>query len=156
LFFLARASSRPPKEAKLLRNFYEHRAAFEHLRDMLLADSNVCRVADWGVETVKPSGIGMPSEGVFPHARFNEYLEWLKQAHGLMAVRSEGSNADPGIMVWAWGFAGNTRHVGICWLDQPPANQIATLDGYAGQSHYPNRVVAHRHIDSNWYLWTDL
>jgi hypothetical protein len=38
LFAYLRASSRPPAEENLIANFYSHRAAYERLRDMLLAD----------------------------------------------------------------------------------------------------------------------
>jgi hypothetical protein len=143
----------PPKETFLIKNFNEHRAAFEQLRDMLLADTNLSRLAEWGVETYKPFFLGYPSEQNFPTDRFNKYLALLKEAGGKAASREEGKHADPSIVVWGWGWAGNTRHIGICWLDEEPTNQIATLDGYRSRSEYS---VAYRHIDSNWYFWTDL
>jgi hypothetical protein len=93
----------PPKEAKLLQNFNEHRAAFEQLRDMLLADEHLRRVAGWGVDASKP----------FPTDRLKKYQALLEESGGKMATRSEGEHPDPGIIVWAWGWAGNTRHIGI-------------------------------------------
>jgi hypothetical protein len=143
---------RPPKEIELVQNFNEHRAAFEQLRNMLQADTNLSRVASWGVETHKPFFLGYPSENNFPTDRFKQYLALLKQANGYVGVRSEGTNGDPGIMVWGWGFAGNTRHIWICWLDQTPTNQIPTIDRYHGG--YEN--IGFKHIDQNWYLATDL
>ena|ERR1035437_2540795 len=144
---------RPPKEAKLIKNFNDHRAAFEELRDMLQADGHLLRVASWGVETTKPFFLGYPSEGNFPTDRFNKYLALLKQVNGTWAYRNEGENPDPGIGLWGWGWAGNTRHIVICWKDQAPTNQIVTLDGYRGRGS--NREVVFRHIDEKWYLWTD-
>src|SRR5437899_8848013 len=61
---------RPPKEKDLLQSFYKNRVAFEALRDMLIADVNLRRVAGWGVETRKPFFIGYPSAAVFPLDRY--------------------------------------------------------------------------------------
>src|SRR5712664_2028951 len=90
LFLYLRHTSGPPKEAKLIKNFTEHRAAFEKLRDMLLADTQVRRVADWGVETTK--GTFSPVAGRFPDDRYNQYLGLLKQAGGELAYRVEGEH----------------------------------------------------------------
>ena len=150
------AMPRPPSESKLIQNFNAKRAAFEQLRDMLQADSNLRRVADWGIETSKPFYSGHASASHFPMERYNQYLALLKQAGGKVAVRNEGEHADPSILVWGWGFAGNTKHVGISWKDQVPTNQVPSLDGYHGGSQNPDRVVVFRHLDENWYRWTDL
>jgi hypothetical protein len=108
---------------------------------MLQADTNLSRVASWGVETRKPFFLGYPSEKDFPTNRFKQYLALLKQVNGYVGVRSEGDNADAGVVVWGWGFAGNTRHIWILWMNA--TNQISTTGGY------------HKHIDQNWYLTAD-
>jgi len=146
----------PPKESKFVQNFNAHRAAFERLRDMLEADRQLDRLGTWGVVTTRTGVAAIPPEGDFPVDRYKEYMALLKQVGGLVATREEGEHADPSIGVWGWGFAGNTRHIGICWMDQEPANQIATLDGYRSGGHHEDRKVVYRHIDANWYLWTDL
>ena len=146
----------PPKEEKFIRSFYAHRASYERLRDMLAADKQLIRLGSWGVATENHVVPSIPPEGDFPVARYSDYMALLKEVGGLVASRSEGEDADPSICVWAWGFAGNTRHVGICWMHEEPAHRIATLDGYRGGSRYPDRKVVYRHIDANWYLWTDL
>jgi hypothetical protein len=143
----------PPKEASLLQNFNKHRATFEQLRDMLIVDTNLSRVGRWGVQTRKPLFLGWPLDEDFPKDRFNKYLALLKEAGAKGAARGEGEPADPSILVWVWGWAGTTRHIGVCWLNESPTNQVATLDGYIGPS---KDSVAFRHIDSNWYFWTDL
>ena len=145
---------KPPKESNLVQNFCGHRAAYERLRDMLQADGQIDRLADWGVMTTK-GRFCVPPDGDFPAERYREYMSLLKEVGGLEASRSQGQHADPDILVWAWGWPGRTRHIGICWLDQAPTNQIAALDGYRSR-RYPERVVAYRHIEGNWYLWTDL
>jgi hypothetical protein len=45
------AMPRPPTDRELIQNFNKNRAAFEQLREMLQADTNLRRVASWGVET---------------------------------------------------------------------------------------------------------
>lgn len=156
LFLYAASRSVPPKERKFIQNFRAHRAAFERLRDMLQADKNLIRLASWGVETTDNVVASIPPEGNFPVDRYKEYMALLKKVSGSVAARREGEEGDPSILLWGWGFAGNTRHVGICWLHQEPADLIATFDGYRGRSRYPDRKVMYRHIDANWYLWTDL
>jgi len=114
-------SSTPPKESALMANFYEHRAVYEQLRDMLQADKNLLRVASWGVETTTSIGISKPPQGNFPPDRYGNYLELLRQVGAIGAFRGRGEPAESvSIIVWASGWAGNTRHVHICWLRQPP------------------------------------
>src|SRR5260370_34234816 len=117
-----------PKEAKLIKNFNEHRAAFEKLKDMLLADAQVVRVADWGVETTK--GMFSPVAGRFPDDRYNQYLALLNEVGGRMAYRNPGDHASPSILVFATGFGGDTLHVGISWEDPQPTNQVTSLAEY--------------------------
>jgi len=131
---------RPPKEAKLIQHFSEHRGAFEQLRDMLQADTNLSRVASWGVETRQPQFLGYPTEQNFPTKRFQQYIALLQQANGYGGVRFEGDQAGVGIIVWGSGFAGDTRHVWISWMNEAPNNQGGWV---------------YKKIDQNWYLQTD-
>jgi hypothetical protein len=146
---------KPPKEVDLINNFNAHRAAFEQLRDMLIADTNISRIGTWGVDIRKPFCMGYPTEKQFPLERFKKYQTLLKEAGGKVLSRREGDTVEPepSICVWAWGWAGTSRHIGICWLNQSPTNQISTLDGYNSGLE---DGWAYRHIDSNWYFWTDL
>ena len=155
LLFLV-IGTRPPKEAKLIRTFEAHRAEFEHLREMLRADAQVVKLASWGVETTNSVVPRIPPEGTFPVDRYREYMGLLKQVGGSVAYRSEGQHANPSILLWASGFAGNTRHIGLSWMDQAPTNRIASLDTYRGTSQLGGKQVVFRHLDSDWYLWTDL
>jgi hypothetical protein len=153
-FAYVRSGTGPPREKKVIQNFYTHRVAYERLRDMLLADEHVLRVASWGVQTTQSIGSHVPSEGNFPVARYNEYLELLKQTGGLGASRGRGVHPESvGVLVWTSGWAGDTRHVAICWLDHEPANVVISLDDYYKTSK-PRRPVF-RHVDENWYLWSD-
>jgi hypothetical protein len=154
LFVFAALSGEPPKEQKLVENFYAHRAAFERLRDMLLADERVRAVyARLGVET-KESGLPhVPSEVNFPVSRYNEYRGLLEQIGSTEVFRAGENNSTICVSVWASGFGGDTRHLDNCWLNTPPVTQVASLSGFY-KTPKPRRA-AFRHIDGNWYLWAD-
>jgi RimJ/RimL family protein N-acetyltransferase len=148
-------SGGPPKEAKVIQDFYAHRASFERLRDMLQADQQLQRLADWGVETDK--GISKPPAGDFPMERYNSYLALLRETGGIGVARGKGVHADPDVLLWATGFAGDAVHVGVCWMDREPGRQVASLDRYYRDHKSPDGSGAiYQRIDGNWYLWTDL
>src|SRR5689334_4416896 len=151
--FLLVLPNSPPKEESVNRNFNSHRPAYEHLRAMLLSDDQLLRIADWGVETAHPEGIHHPPEGGFPVARFQEYLSVLNEVGAKGASTSREHPKEACVLVWAAGWAGDTRHVQICWLEHEPGSQVASLDAFY-QTPKPRRPVF-RHIDGNWYLWAD-
>lgn len=149
LFFPHRS---PPREEQVLRNFETHRAAFERLRDMLIEDKTLVRVADWGVETTKT--MGKPPAGDFPVNRYNEYLALLKEVRAVGAFRDRGEAPESvGALVYASGFAGDTRHMDVCWLAHEPPNQVSSLNDFYKTPKPRNPV--YRHIEGNWYLWAD-
>ena len=149
-------SGGPPKEIKLIRNFHAHRASFERLRDMLQADQQLRRVADWGVDTAD-KGIFKPPAGNFPVDRYNSYLALLKETGGIAVARSQGIHADPTILLWATGFGGDSAHIGLCWMDREPVRQVASLDSYYRDHRSPEGSGAvYRRINGSWYLWTDV
>jgi len=82
VFLAFLAMPRPPKESKVIQNFYNNRTAFEQLRDMLKEDPHLRRVAGWGVETSNPFYLGDASASGFPMDRYRRYLALLKQAGG--------------------------------------------------------------------------
>jgi hypothetical protein len=150
-------SNNPPREEKLIENFHANRAAYERLRGMLLEDEELLRVASWGVETKKSRFPRIPPEGDFPANRYNEYLALFKQTGSKLAFRDEGDHPMVCIGVWAGGWAGDTRHVDICWTDHKPADQVTSLDDYHKNSRrngHP-RFGVFRPIEGNWYLWAD-
>jgi hypothetical protein len=143
----------PPQEKDLLDNFYAHRAVYERLRDMLLEDRQLRRVASWGVETTGSVTASRPPEGTFPLSRYNEYLALLGEVGGRGAFREQGESKAVGVLVYASGFAGDTRHVEICWVEGQLTNQVNSLDDFY-LTPKPRSPV-YRHIDGNWYLWAD-
>jgi len=154
LFVLAFPLSNPLKEGKIIESFHAHRPVFERLRDMLQEDKNLLRVADWGVDTTS-SGPHRVQEGAdFPINRYNEYLTLLGQIGARGAFRGRGEHPELiGVLMWASGWAGNTRHVEICWIDHEPTNQVSDLDAYY-RTPKP-RLPVFRHIEGNWYLLVD-
>jgi hypothetical protein len=148
-------TSKPPREEKVIENFNTHRPAYERLRTMLLADDQLLRVAEWGVETDSPVGIHHPPEGGFSVDRYHEYLSLFKEVGAMGASRGRRGEhpEDACVLVWAAGWAGDTRHVDTCWLEHEPPNQLASLDAFY-QTPKP-RHPEFRHIDGNWYLWAD-
>jgi len=150
-----KTKSLPPKESYFIQNFHDHRAAFERLREMLEADKQLVKLGGWGVSTESSLVPLIPPKGDFPETRYREYLALLKEAGGRVVYRGRGEQANPGIGLWAWGFAGNTRHVGISWLDREPVGQlVATIDGPRAPSSQGKTVF--RKVEGNWYLWTDI
>ena len=144
----------PPKESAVIQNFYTHRSAYERLRDMLLEDKELDRVADWGVQTTNTVVTSKPPAGGFPLKRYNEYLALLKETGAVGAFRDRGDPPESvGVLVYASGWAGDTRHVSICWLAREPVNSVASLDDFY-RTPKPRSPV-YRHIGGNWYIWAD-
>lgn len=145
--------SGPPDENRLLQKFYQHRTEYNHLRDMLLSDSDLIRVSNGSVE-VANLGIVRPGGGGISLDRYDEYISLLDASEGKWAFRNPaGEPAMVGIGVWASGFGGDTRHVEICWLEQGPDHVVANLSTFY-KTPKP-RSPAFRHIEENWYLRAD-
>lgn len=146
----------PPEENKLLKRFYERRTSFERIRDMLQADESVLSISQRGITT--KGGTFKPPLGNVSTERYSKYLELLGDVHAIEAARwrTDLSQQRLAVVVWASGFAGSTVHIGVCWTDRPPSRQVSSLDAF-----FRNPTISvgqgwvYRHIDSNWYLWTD-
>lgn len=147
---------RPPAENELLKAFYDRRSSFEQIRDMLRADERVLSISERGVTTRE--GTFKPPSGSVPTERYKRYLELLGDVHAIEAARWGTALSQPrlAVVLWASGFAGSTVHMGVCWTDQSPSRQVSSLDAFFRD---PTTSVGqgwvYRHIDNNWYLWTD-
>lgn len=144
----------PPNERQVIQNFNAHRAGFEQLRDMLMEDKKLVRVADWGVQTTTSMPTSERRTGDFPPDRYEQYLSLLKEVGGIGAHR-DGNSPPDDVCIWifASGWAGDKRHQDICWEKETPPNQITSLDDFY-RTPKPRKPVF-RHIDENWYLWAD-
>jgi hypothetical protein len=100
VLFVFDLSVQPPREDKVIKNFDEHRAIYEELRQMLLADKDLVRVADWGVQTSDSAISQMPPKGRFPLARYRQYISLLEQIGAKGAFRTEGDHPMVGVQVW--------------------------------------------------------
>jgi hypothetical protein len=148
-------STNPPKESKLIESFNQHRPDYETLRNMFQADEKLMTIAEWGVETsnTPPTVIAeIPPEGGFPVSRFHQYLSLLEAIHakGCSRIRTP---QEIRVLIWGSGFAGDTRHVAVSWVEKAPENQVTNLDTFY-KSPKPRKPM-YRHIDGNWYLWAD-
>jgi hypothetical protein len=152
-WFCVFLTTKPPQEKALLEAFSKHRAVYEQLREMLLADENVRAVsAISGIETAT-SGLPRPPEQVnFAISRYNEYRSLLQQVNSPEVFRGLENN-EVCISIWASGFAGDTRHIAECWLARAPAHQVSSLADFY-KAPKPRHPVF-RHVDGNWYLWAD-
>ncbi|MGO8926282.1 MAG: hypothetical protein ACLQU3_05245 [Limisphaerales bacterium] len=150
------AVAKPPKESRLLQSFQKNRAAFEQLRDMLTADTNVRRVADWGIATRKPYFIGEPAAVNFPMDRYQQYRALLRQVGGKVAFRSDGEPANISVCVWVGGHFGAHTDIEVSWMGKAPTNQVNNLDRCRRPGPSGDRQYYYRHIDESWYLSTDM
>jgi hypothetical protein len=144
----------PPKEVQLLQNFQTHRATFEQLRDMLLEDKKLVRLSNWGVQTTTAITTNERPTADFSPQRYKQYLALLKEA-GAIGVHRDRSDPPAGVCIWMYasGWAGDTRHVDICWEKETPATRVASLDDFYKTPKARKPVF--RQIDGNWYLWAD-
>ena len=154
LFWL---SGRPPRETTLIGNFRAHQLAYERLRDMLIADQQVEAVyVDFGVETADSGLPRQPSEVKFPADRYGEYTGLLKQIGSNAAFRSRKNLPELiCVGVWASGWAGDTRHIWVCWTDHEPTVLVTSLDDYYRDSDSNRPRNVSRRIDGDWYLRAD-
>jgi hypothetical protein len=154
LAVLTSCGTRPPREKEFIDGFYAHQASYETLRDLLLEDEQLVRVAAWGVETTASPPHEVRPQGDFPINRYNQYLALLNQIGARWAFRASGEKPElVAIGVWASGWGADTRHIEICWMNQVPARRIDSLDDYY-QTPKPRRP-AFRQIEGNWYLYAD-
>jgi hypothetical protein len=151
LFIIASVTSRPPKEGKIIRDFGAHRAAYEQVRTMLSEDQGVDVVADWGIENSGSSLTKTPPDGM-PVERYREYLALLNEI-GASRVERSPEPLEVGFGVWSSGFAGDTRHVEVCWLERKPSNTEVSLDAFYRTAK--PRKPSYVHIDGHWYIWAD-
>ena len=143
----------PPKESATIANFYKHRAEYDELRAMLLSDKELMRVADWGVQTSDSLVPQVPPQGKIPVVRYRKYMSLLTEIGAMGAYRTHEARPEIGVQIWVSGFAGDTRHVNVCWREDEPTNQVASLDDFY-RTPKPKKSV-YRHIEGNWYIWAD-
>ena len=147
-------SMKPPRENRIIADFQLHRSAYERLRSMLLEDYQVSEISIAGIETPSSLLKRQPSEVNLPVSRYNEYVTLLnKIGRGSVFRMKEKESNLVCVVVWGAGWAGDTRHMWICWADRPPSNEVSSLDNYYEDPQ--RRRNAFRRIDGGWYLRAD-
>jgi hypothetical protein len=146
-------STQPPKESTTIANFYRHRAQYDQLRDMLLSDNSLVEVTSSGVRTPGSPITTVPPEGRVSLDRFHQYLALLGEIGGKSAYQTQGKHPEVVVSAWVAGWAGDTRHVNICWREDEPTNPVMSLDEFY-RTPDPRKPV-YRHIEGNWYIWAD-
>jgi hypothetical protein len=152
-YCLFRKMASPPTQDDVLAEFDQNRPIYEQLRTMVLSDDKLVLLAHWGVETKESPIAVIPPEGDFPEQRFHKYLSLLNAGHIDAIARSGGVNPEARFLIWGSGFAGDTRHVAICWIKKAPINQVNSLDDFY-KSPKPRGPV-YKSIGDNWYIWAD-
>jgi hypothetical protein len=145
-------SSRPPKEDRIVSDFRAHRALYERVRTMLSEDKGVEGVAPWGIQPQGSPLWKIPPDGGMPVERYQQYLALLKEI-GASRVGQREDPVEVSFGVWGGGFAGDTRHVEVCWLEREPSNTAVSLDAFYRTAK--PRSPSYVHIDGNWYIWAD-
>jgi hypothetical protein len=147
----------PPSESSIIANFRAHRSTYERLRLYLQVDEQLNRLASWGV-VMKGSPVPHkpPTEG-FSQERFNEYVTLLNELNAIGASRTHGPHPELCILLWASGWAADTRHISVCWLDEIPSTHVSSIDDFKRDADRPEarHQFIYRRIESNWYLEAD-
>jgi hypothetical protein len=144
---LTGCSSKHPSDQSLLDNFQTHKAEFNQLLQMFLADKGLGRVAYDFTRPEHPENIGISSD------RLQQYRKLFSRL-GL----SEGIEGyDEKELVWfhasAQGLSVTGSGKGYAYLTKPPPLIVESLDNYWSKDG--KSFTAFRHIEGNWYLYFD-
>lgn len=149
--------SLPPGENALIADFHAHRSTYERLKLDLQADGQVDQVSPRGILDATSSISHIPPQGGLSRARFDEYLSLLNEVHGVAVYRSH-THANLCVGMWGRGFAGNTEHIAVCWLeDEVPGKQVSSIDNinWDAADSVGKRQFFYRKVEGHWYLERD-
>jgi hypothetical protein len=132
--------AKPPSDDKFIQRFKTNKGAYQRLRDLLADEPSIRDVMNSGVQMSDSPIFVVPPTPHVSSAKFKEYLDLLHATGGIRVGRSEGSNPNICIAVWADGWAGDARHRKICWIGDP----------FPRQGHSSRKL-----IEDHWYLEQD-
>lgn len=138
------ALSRPPADATLMANFYAHRAAFEQLKQMYLAEGRDL--------TLNTLGLTWNAGGA-PEARRRTYQRLLWQV-GVCCIGGSPAAQTMGLTVYPLIPWPGTPAKAYVHLPQPPAG-LTTGDTQAYVFPPGQRPAICRPIEDAWYLCAD-
>lgn len=136
-----------PSDKALTENFQSHKAEFDQLLQMFLADEGLSLV-DFGWTLPKePESIGVTQE------RLEQYRKLFREVNLSKGIHSHKTKG----IVW---FTASTRGLGIsgsgkgyAYATKRPELVVDDLDNY--KSKNGKSFTAYKHIEGNWYLYFD-
>jgi hypothetical protein len=147
-FSLMGCAAKHPTDKVLMTDFEAHKAEFNQLVQMFLADKKLFRVSYYATYPENPSEIGVSQQ------RIQEYRELL---HKLDLREGMGGASDKN-MVWfsasTFGLNIADTNKGFAYVAKEPSLIVDNLDGY--RSKDGKACTAFRHIEGNWYLYLDI
>jgi hypothetical protein len=139
--------SRHPSDSALLKNFQSHRAEFNHLLVMFLADKGLGRVAYDFTRPEDPASVGVSPE------RLAEYRKLFDQLGLSAGIEGYGDKEEVQFYASTQGLSVSGSAKGFAYLTRPPSLLVDRLDNY--RSKDGKSFTAFRHIEGNWYLYLD-
>lgn len=136
----------PPhaSDEELIANFRLHRAEFEHLRDMLVADKGLLRVADQRTLPEDPQSVGVPQ------SRIAEYRRLLKALgiRGGIAISEDRKTIE--FNASFRGYVTHNSEKGYIYTTEPAQKSLVPdLDVFLKSEVGAGR----RRIEDSWYLF---
>lgn len=125
----------------LIRNFHEHRTAFEQLRTMLERDSDIFRIdEDWS----DPPNIS--------HEKLAEYRRLFSIIGARRGFYNRRNPLRIELIASARGWVASGSMKGYTFLEERPDELEVSLDEFhTGNGAYDR--AGYRHIEGNWYLY---
>ena len=141
------SSEKHPSDQSLLENFQTHKAEFDQLLQMFLADRGLGRVAYNFTRPENPEDVGVTRE------RLKAYRALFDD----LGISAGIEGYDEKDIVWlhasTYGLSVTGSSKGYAYLKERPELVVESLDAYRSQDG--KSFTAFRHIEGNWYLYFD-
>ena len=144
---LSNCSGKHPTDEALIENFKAHRKEFDKLLQMFQEDKALGRVAPDFTRPKNAQTIGVTGQRLDAYRDLFDNLE----------IKSGIEGYDDKTTVWfhssSSGLSVSGSSKGYAFLRNPPASTTDNLDNY--RSPDGKSFIAFRHIEDNWYLYSD-
>jgi len=156
---LTGCSQHDPSDAEMLRNFQQHRAEFEQLREMVSTDAGLQRVdQDW-TRPDNPAAIGISAERI---AEYRRIFHKLGIPRGFQAY---GDRSEIKFIAHAEGLAVAGHAKNYVWSASEPDELVDSIDQFRvdemkqyrdylekKSETFQKHWNVYRRIEGNWYL----
>lgn len=146
------------KDEKLIENFQSHKAEFNQLLQMFLADKKFGRVAS---DFTRPASVAgkceSPNSRTETEAGEEQKLAEYRRLFSVLGLSAgiEGYCEKATVFFYAstqgLSVSGSTK--GYAYLSKAPEKSVDNLDNYRSADN--QSFTAFRHIEGNWYLYFD-